>query len=115
MDNESEVAYVRAVMENLPTLAIARKAEAGPKGNGSSAWFAIRNQAALDKEPGVKHRPKVAKWMHGTVEPADGSRPPLSPLVGGKKGVSRRPGRMPRRGGWLRKPMPHCNDEDTLT
>jgi hypothetical protein len=32
-------------------------------------------------------RPNVTQeWTHGTVEPADGSRPPLSPLVGGKKG-----------------------------
>jgi len=35
MDNESEGVYVRAVMENLPTLAIAQKAQAGPKGIGS--------------------------------------------------------------------------------
>ena len=35
MDSESKGVYVRVVMENLPTLAIARKAEAGPKGIGS--------------------------------------------------------------------------------
>jgi hypothetical protein len=34
--------------------------QAGPKGNGSTAWFANRNQAALDTGPGVKHRPKAA-------------------------------------------------------
>ena len=35
--------------------------QAGPKGNGSSAWFANGNQAALDTGPGVKHRPKAAQ------------------------------------------------------
>jgi hypothetical protein len=34
---------------------------AGPKGKGFSAWFANRSQAALDTEPGVKHRPKAAQ------------------------------------------------------
>jgi hypothetical protein len=35
--------------------------QAGPKGNGSTAWFANQNQAALDTGPGVKHRPKAAQ------------------------------------------------------
>jgi len=39
---------------------LSRRQEAGPKGNGSLAWFANRSQAALDTGPGVKHRPKAA-------------------------------------------------------
>jgi hypothetical protein len=32
-----------------------------PKRERFLAWFATQNQAALNKEPGVKHRPKVAQ------------------------------------------------------
>jgi hypothetical protein len=32
-----------------------------PKRERFLAWFATQNQATLDKEPGVKHRPKVAQ------------------------------------------------------
>jgi hypothetical protein len=41
--------------------------EACPKGIGFSAWFANRSQAALDTEPGVKHRPNVAQSRYTTV------------------------------------------------
>jgi len=34
---------------------------AGPKGNGSRPGLPRESQAALDMEPGVKHRPNVAQ------------------------------------------------------
>jgi len=40
---------------------LSARQEAGPKGKGSLAWLANRSQAALDTEPGVKHRPNVAQ------------------------------------------------------
>jgi hypothetical protein len=63
----------------------------------TGVWYPLR------KRPGAKQRPKATKeWTRGTVEPANGS-----PGNG-----RRRPGRMPRRGGWLKKRTPHCNGED---
>jgi hypothetical protein len=107
MDNESEVAYVRAVMDDLPTLvrsSVPGQA-AGPKmgkvfGPHNTRMCGIHSE----RDPVQSTHPNATKeWTRGTVEPANGS---LSD-------ERRRPGRMPRRGGWLKKPMPHCNGEDT--
>lgn len=43
------------------------------------------------------------------------SLPSVPPGRGDEGGVSRRPGRMPRRGGWLKKRMLCCNGRDKLT
>jgi len=94
MDNESKVAYVRAVMENLPTLAKSPVPRTGGRpqkgkvlGPYNQAVYGIHPQG----DPVQSTRPNVTqKWTHETVEPADGSHP--SP----RGGVSRRPGRMPR-------------------
>ena len=64
MDNESEGAYVRVVMENLPNGYLPKRQTAGPKGKGlwaiqyTGVWYPLR------RRPGVKHRPKVTTNGH---------------------------------------------------
>jgi hypothetical protein len=64
MDNESEVAYVRAVMENLPTLA--RSSVPGTGGrpqNGEGLWATQYTGVwyPLRKRPGAKQRPNATQ------------------------------------------------------
>jgi hypothetical protein len=61
MVNASEGAMRRRQAEPAYAGYLSTRQEAGPKGNGFSAWFATRSQAALDTGPGVKHRPKARK------------------------------------------------------
>jgi len=123
-DNESGDAYVRAVMENLPTKlarALFKRQAAGPKKGKVSrpykhAVYGIYPKGTRCKASSL--RPAQgrlyghAKWTGGTVEPANGSH--LAPRRV-TDGVSRRPGRMPWREGWLKKRMLGCNGRDMLT
>jgi hypothetical protein len=61
MVNASEGAMRRRQAEPAYAGYLSTRQEAGPKGNGFSAWFATRSQAALDTGPGVKHRSKAAQ------------------------------------------------------
>ena len=67
MDNESEVAYVRAVMENLPTLARSPVfgQAAGPKmGKVLGPYISRGVWYPPARRPGVKHHPKVTQNGH---------------------------------------------------
>jgi hypothetical protein len=61
MVNVSEGVMRRRQAEPAYAGYLSTRQEAGPKGNGFSAWFATRSQAALDTGPGVKHRSKAAQ------------------------------------------------------
>ena len=70
MDSESEGAYVRVVMETLPTLArisLPKRQAAGPKGEGLKAIQSSGVWHPPVRRPGAKHTSQGhAKWTHGT-------------------------------------------------
>jgi len=109
MDSESEGAYVRAVMDNLPTLARSPVQKIGGRpqkgkvsGPYNHAVYGIHPQG----DPVQSTRPKVTqKWTRGTVEPARGS-------LGDE---SRRPGRKPLAGRMPQEAKASGNAEDRLT
>jgi len=108
-DNESEDVYVRAVKTNLPTLA--RRLQ-------------LKSRSGRTQK-GQVLRPYTC-YMYGIHPQED---PVYSIVLRSRKMNlrnevtcryallirSRRPGRMPRQAGWLKKQRLRCNDGDMLT
>jgi len=61
MVNASEGVMRRRQAEPAYAGYLSTRQGAGPKGNGSWPGLPLESQAALDTEPGVKHRPKAAQ------------------------------------------------------
>jgi hypothetical protein len=80
MDNESEVAYVRAVMDDLPTLArspVVGQA-AGQKGGGlwatqyTGVWYPLRKRPGAKQRPNATQNGRAERWNPPTALPATG-------------------------------------------
>ena len=108
-DNESEDVYVRTVKTNLPTLAkrLQLKSRSGRTQKGQALWpYSFAVYGIHPKEDPVYSIVLRSRKMNLRNEVTCRCALPIR---------RRRPGRMPRQAGWLKKRRLRCNGGDMLT